>query len=82
VSKAAQDHLSRSFAAELEGTGVRVLALDPGEMDTAMHRDAMPEADPATLARPADVAGKIVALLRSDDPRVVSGARLEVSSWS
>ena len=31
VSKAAQDHLGRILAAELEGTGVRVLSVDPGE---------------------------------------------------
>src|SRR5215831_3412154 len=46
ISKAAQDHLSRILAAELDGTGVRVLAVDPGEMDTRMHRDAVPDADP------------------------------------
>ena len=50
VSKAAQDHLSRILAAELDGTGVRVLAVDPGEMDTAMHAAAIPDADRAALA--------------------------------
>jgi NAD(P)-dependent dehydrogenase (short-subunit alcohol dehydrogenase family) len=73
ISKAAQDHLSRILAAELAGTGVRVLAVDPGEMDTKMHADAMPEADRATLQRPADVAARILALIESDAP---SGARL------
>jgi NAD(P)-dependent dehydrogenase (short-subunit alcohol dehydrogenase family) len=67
------------LAAELAGSGVRVLAIDPGEMDTVMHREAMPEADPATLARPEQVAEKILALLRSD---VASGARLEVATWA
>jgi NAD(P)-dependent dehydrogenase (short-subunit alcohol dehydrogenase family) len=73
ISKAAQDHLSRILAAELAGTGVRVLAVDPGEMDTKMHADAMPETDRATLQRPADVAARILALIESDAP---SGARL------
>jgi NAD(P)-dependent dehydrogenase (short-subunit alcohol dehydrogenase family) len=77
VSKAAQDHLARILAAELDGTGVRVLSIDPGEMDTAMHAAAMPEADPATLARPADVAARVLDLLRRDPP---SGARLEAQS--
>ena len=63
VSKAAQDHLSRILAAELDGTGVRVLAVDPGEMDTAMHADAIPDADRATLQRPAEVAAKIVQMI-------------------
>src|SRR4051812_18286173 len=56
ISKAAQDHLSRILAAELADTGVRVLAVDPGEMDTRMHSDAIPDADRATLQQPRDVA--------------------------
>lgn len=67
VSKAGLDHLARTWAAELEGTGVRVLAIDPGEMDTQMHADAIPDADRATLARPSEVAARIVALLRRRD---------------
>jgi NAD(P)-dependent dehydrogenase (short-subunit alcohol dehydrogenase family) len=82
VSKAAQDHLARILAAELDGAGVRVLAVDPGEMDTTMHRDAIPDADPATLARPRDVATKLLAILRDGSARAGNGARLEVSSWS
>ena len=78
VSKAAQDHLSRILAAELDGTGVRVLAVDPGEMDTEMHRAAIPDADPATLARPGEVAARILAMIRHDVP---GGARLEASRW-
>jgi NAD(P)-dependent dehydrogenase (short-subunit alcohol dehydrogenase family) len=61
VSKAALDHLARSFAAEIEG--VRFFAVDPGEMDTQMHADAMPDADRSALARPEDVAARIVALV-------------------
>lgn len=63
ASKAALDHLSRILAAELEGTGVSVLAIDPGEMDTRMHQDALPEADRASLARPAWVAAQVARLL-------------------
>ena len=40
VSKAALDHLVRTWAAELAGSGVRFLSVDPGEMDTRMHADA------------------------------------------
>jgi len=79
VSKAALDHLSRLWAAELAERGVRVLSVDPGEMDTRMHAQAMPEADPATLARPADVAERIVALLA--DETAPSGSRIEAQSW-
>ena len=80
VSKAAQDHLSRILAAELDGTGVRVLAIDPGEMDTKMHRDAIPDADPATLQRPTAVAATIVAMIE-DPARAPSGARLAAPRW-
>ena len=34
------------LGAELEGTGVRVVTVDPGEMDTAMHADADPRRRP------------------------------------
>jgi NAD(P)-dependent dehydrogenase (short-subunit alcohol dehydrogenase family) len=67
VSKAALDHLMRTLAAELHDSGVRCLSVDPGEMDTAMHAAAIPDADPATLARPEDVAARIVRLLREGD---------------
>jgi NAD(P)-dependent dehydrogenase (short-subunit alcohol dehydrogenase family) len=80
VSKAALDHLARIWAAELEGTGVRFVSVDPGEMNTKMHADAIPEADPATLTDPAEVAKKIASMLREIE-RIPSGARLEASSW-
>jgi NAD(P)-dependent dehydrogenase (short-subunit alcohol dehydrogenase family) len=56
LSKAAADHLARTLAVELGPRGVRVFAVDPGEMDTAMHAAASPETDPATLKRPDHVA--------------------------
>jgi NAD(P)-dependent dehydrogenase (short-subunit alcohol dehydrogenase family) len=80
ISKAAQDHLSRILAAELEGTGVRVLAVDPGEMDTAMHAAAIPDADRAALQRPAEVAARIVQMIE-DPARAPSGARLVAPRW-
>lgn len=80
VSKAAQDHLSRILAAELEGTGVRILAVDPGEMDTVMHAAAIPEADPASLQRPAEVARRMVAMIENS-ARAPSGARLAAPAW-
>ena len=80
VSKAALDHLGRSFAAELGELGVRTLVVDPGEMDTAMHADAMPDADRATLARPADVAKKLVELIF--ERRFENGARIAIGAAS
>jgi NAD(P)-dependent dehydrogenase (short-subunit alcohol dehydrogenase family) len=81
VSKAALDHLGRIWAAELRDGGVRFLVVDPGEMDTAMHALAMPDADRAGLARPAAVAARIVDIIRAAET-LESGARLEVAAWS
>lgn len=78
VSKAALDHLSRSWAEELRERGVRVLSVDPGEMDTEMHRAALPEADRTTLAAPERVAARIVGLIA--DERFASGARVEAQA--
>lgn len=78
VSKAAQDHLARSFAAELDP--VRFFAVDPGEMDTKMHADAIPDADPASLARPADVAERVVAIVARSGS-LSNGARLAAADF-
>jgi len=78
VSKAALDHLARIWAAELEGTHVRFLSVDPGEMDTRMHADALPDADPRTLARPAEVASRLADVI-ARSAEVASGSRLELS---
>jgi NAD(P)-dependent dehydrogenase (short-subunit alcohol dehydrogenase family) len=80
VSKAALDHLARIWAAELSRSGVRVLSVDPGEMDTDMHAEAMPGADRAALAAPADVAARLADLIEAADG-IESGSRLEVMSW-
>lgn len=79
ASKAALDHLTRVWAAELAPTGVRMLAVDPGEMDTRMHADAMPDADRATLARPDGVARTIADLVADDT--IPTGTRLEAAAW-
>jgi NAD(P)-dependent dehydrogenase (short-subunit alcohol dehydrogenase family) len=64
ASKAAVDLLTRVWSAELQGTGVRVVAVDPGDMDTDMHRAAEPDADPSSLRSPVDVARALSVLLR------------------
>jgi len=79
VSKAALDHLSRIWAAELGEVGVRFLSVDPGEMNTQMHADAIPEADPASLRDPGDIAARIVEIIRRE---VRSGVRLSAPSYA
>jgi NAD(P)-dependent dehydrogenase (short-subunit alcohol dehydrogenase family) len=78
VSKAALDHLARVFAAELDARGVRSFSVDPGEMAMRMHAAALPDADPSTLARTAQVASQIVALVRARN--VPNGARVAASN--
>ncbi len=66
-SKAALAHMSAIWDLELQGEGVRVIARDPGDMDTPLHRLAVPGSDPATLLKPEasahELTGVIVAAL-------------------
>src|SRR5262249_30263440 len=79
VSKAGLDHLGRVLAAELGEMGVRVFSVDPGEMNTVMHRDAMPDADPNMLADPGDVAERIVRMIEGA-AGIANGARLQAAA--
>jgi NAD(P)-dependent dehydrogenase (short-subunit alcohol dehydrogenase family) len=79
VSKAALDQMARVWGAELEGSGVRIFSVDPGEMNTKMHADAVPDADPSTLLDPAVVAARIGALVEHNH-RILNGTRLEAAA--
>jgi NAD(P)-dependent dehydrogenase (short-subunit alcohol dehydrogenase family) len=81
ASKAALDHLGRILGAELEGTGVQVVTVDPGEMNTRMHADALPGADPATLLDPDVVAARLVRMIAAA-PALANGARVEAAAWA
>ena len=63
ASKAALAHMSRIWDEELREHGVRVIAVDPGDMDTPLHALAVPDADPATLKRPRDAALELLAAI-------------------
>jgi NAD(P)-dependent dehydrogenase (short-subunit alcohol dehydrogenase family) len=67
ASKAALEALTRVLAVETEDSGVRVYAVDPGDMDTRMHREAVPDADPLDLADPEAVAPAILGLVGRPD---------------
>ena len=58
-SKAALAHLTRIWNEEMSPQGVKLLALDPGDMDTPMHALALPDADRATLKHPGIAAREI-----------------------
>jgi NAD(P)-dependent dehydrogenase (short-subunit alcohol dehydrogenase family) len=60
ASKAALLHLSRIWDEELSQEGVRILSIDPGDMDTPMHATAVPDADKSTLKLP-EVAAREIA---------------------
>ncbi len=79
ATKAALDALTRSWAAELDGTHVRVISVDPGDMDTVMHRAADPDSDPAALLRPEHVAERMLTLIAGRLPTAdrVEAATLE-----
>jgi NAD(P)-dependent dehydrogenase (short-subunit alcohol dehydrogenase family) len=66
ASKAALEHVSATFAAELDGFGISVIVADPGSMDTKMHRDAEPDADFSSMPAPADVASALLRFVASD----------------
>jgi NAD(P)-dependent dehydrogenase (short-subunit alcohol dehydrogenase family) len=78
ASKAALDHLGRTWAEELRETGVRVFSFDPGEMDTEMHATAMPDADRSVLAHPRDVARTLLQAV-SDGRLAPTGGRVLAS---
>jgi NAD(P)-dependent dehydrogenase (short-subunit alcohol dehydrogenase family) len=63
ASKAALRHMTRIWDEELASEGVRLLSIDPGDMDTPLHALAVPDADPATLKRPAIAATELVDLI-------------------
>ena len=66
TTKAALEHMSRVLSAELEGSGIRVYVVDPGDMNTQMHRDAEPGADLSHLPAPDVVAPAFVRLIENE----------------
>ena len=63
ASKAALLHLTRIWDAELTDEGIHVVSVDPGDMDTALHALAVPDADRSALKRPETAAREIAELL-------------------
>jgi NAD(P)-dependent dehydrogenase (short-subunit alcohol dehydrogenase family) len=69
ASKAALAQMSAIWSVELEGEGVRVLVVDPGDMDTPLHALAAPDADRGALRRPADAASDLTRAIVAALPR-------------
>ncbi len=81
ISKFGLEGLSQTWAAELENTSVRVNLVDPGPMNTAMHRAAEPDEDPGEWADPATVTDVFV-FLASDESHGITGRRFQAQeNW-
>jgi NAD(P)-dependent dehydrogenase (short-subunit alcohol dehydrogenase family) len=76
ISKFGIEGMSETWAGELEESSVRVNWVDPGDMNTKMHRDAEPDENPAEWADPAEVT-EVFIYLASDESESVSGKRFQ-----
>ena len=80
ISKFALEGLTETWADELKETGVRVNMVDPGEMDTDMHRLAVPDCD-YELANPKDVIN-VFLYLASDSSKHINGQRFQAQEFT
>lgn len=74
ISKFGLEGLSQTWAQELAESGVRLNWVDPGNMNTQMHRNAEPDEDPTEWADPKDVAPFFV-WLASNQASTIHGQR-------
>lgn len=81
ISKFGIEGMSQTWAAELQGSGVRVNYVDPGNMNTAMHRAAEPDEDPRQWADPAEVT-EVFVYLASDESKNVNGKRFRAQGYN
>lgn len=66
TTKAALEHMVRTYAAETAMTDLKVNLINPGGTRTAMRAKAMPGEDPSSLPNPVDVAPLFLELARPD----------------
>lgn len=81
VSKWAAEALTYNLALEESGSGIRVNAVDPGSMRTAMRRGAYPDEDPLSLPTPEAVTD-IFLWLASDAATGTTGQRFRAQEWT
>ncbi|HEY7356604.1 MAG TPA: SDR family oxidoreductase [Ktedonobacterales bacterium] len=80
AAKAALELITESWAAELEGTGVRVNAVNPGDLQTEMHQLAFPGEDISDRLDPFSVTDLFV-WLASDAAANVTGQRFDAPGF-
>ncbi len=81
AAKAALELITESWAAELEGTGVRVNAVNPGDLRTEMHQLAFPGEDISDRLDPFTVTD-IFLWLASDAAASVTGQRFDAPGFT
>ncbi|MDP9480863.1 MAG: SDR family NAD(P)-dependent oxidoreductase [Actinomycetota bacterium] len=81
VSKFGVEGLTQILAAELEGRGIRVNAVDPGGMRTDMRAAAYPEEDPQTRITPEENTA-VFLYLASDESKGVTGQRFKAQEFA
>jgi NAD(P)-dependent dehydrogenase (short-subunit alcohol dehydrogenase family) len=77
ASKAALHHLTRIWEQELADTQVSFLSVDPGDMDTALHAAAVPDADRSSLKRPEVAARELADAVTAALPELSRTATLQ-----
>jgi len=68
ASKAALRHMTSIWREEQGGSGVQFISADPGDMDTALHAAAVPDADITTLKRPEVAARELADIIEAALP--------------
>ena len=84
VSKYGARALTETLAAELKGTGVRVTAISPGPVDTAIwnHKLQPPSAEDRTrMLQPADISEIALFLLRRPDRVLIDNITVTPAAW-
>ncbi len=80
AAKAALELITESWAAELEGAGVRVNAVNPGDLQTEMHQLAFPGEDISDRLDPFTVTDVFI-WLASDAARDITGQRFDAPAF-
>jgi NAD(P)-dependent dehydrogenase (short-subunit alcohol dehydrogenase family) len=81
ISKFGLEGMSQTWAAELAESKVRVNWVDPGSMNTAMHRAAEPDENPSQWADPAEVT-EVFIYLASDESEEVTARRFQAQEFT
>ena len=77
ISKLAIDGITGMLREELDDRGLRIVAVNPGGLRTAMRAAAHPAEDPATLPHPSSVVEAFVAIAAGADP----GPHVDAARW-